>query len=147
MIFDIEKWLWMSEFCNFAGLIISTKNDNFNAIFGISEVLEPFWKVFIKFCRHGQKLTQVPPKLASMASGALVVWSWEPRLKKVPKLLPSMTPLFPLITWFTCSNMTLRMLAFIEVVSKLKQLAMENSQSVVGKSQFSVKETPKIFPG
>ena len=147
MIFDIEKWLWMSEFCGSNNFQPKMIKKNFNANFGISEVLEPFWKVFIKFCRHGQKLTQVPPKLASMASGALVVWSWEPRLKKVPRSLPSMTPLFPLITWFTCSNMTLRMLAFIEVVSKLKQLAMENSQSVVGKSQFSVKETQKIFPG
>ena len=26
IIFDIEKWLWKSEFCNLAGLITSTKN-------------------------------------------------------------------------------------------------------------------------
>ena len=26
IIFDIEKWLWKSEFCNLAGLISSTKN-------------------------------------------------------------------------------------------------------------------------
>ena len=57
-IFDIEKWLWKSEFCNFAGLITSTENvkKNFNAIFVISGALASVWKVFIKFRWHGQKL-------------------------------------------------------------------------------------------
>ena len=53
-IFDIEKWLWMSEFCYLVGLIISTENDqkkNFNAIFGISEVLEPFWKILLTWSK------------------------------------------------------------------------------------------------
>ena len=39
IFFDIEKWLWKSEFCNSAGLITSTENvqKNSNAIFVISE--------------------------------------------------------------------------------------------------------------
>ena len=56
IIFDIQEWLWKTEFSNFAGLITSTEN-NFNAIYMISGVLASLWKVFIKFLWHGEKFT------------------------------------------------------------------------------------------
>ena len=47
IIFDVEKWLWKSEFSNFAGLTTSTEmfEINFNAIYMISGVLASLWKV------------------------------------------------------------------------------------------------------
>ena len=60
IIFNIEKWLRKSEFCNFEGLITSTENvqKKFNAIFVISGELASFWKVFFfKFRWHDQKFT------------------------------------------------------------------------------------------
>ena len=54
MIFDIEKWLRKSEFCNFVGLITLTKNvqQKFSHCYD-SGVLASVWKVFIKLHWHG----------------------------------------------------------------------------------------------
>ena len=67
IIFDIEKWLWKSEFCNLAGLITSTKivQKFFEATFVISGVLASIWKVFIKFHWHGQNTTKVRAKISN----------------------------------------------------------------------------------
>ena len=54
IIFYIERWLWKSEFWNFAGLITLTKN------VVISGVLASVWKVFIKFHGHGQNTVRDP---------------------------------------------------------------------------------------
>ena len=58
IIFDIEKWLWKSEFCNLAGLITSTKNvqKNFQSHFcdqwSISFSLKSFYQISLTWSKY-----------------------------------------------------------------------------------------------
>ena len=65
LIFDIEKWLWKSEFCNFAGLITSTENvqKNFQCNFwnqwSIRTILKSFYQILLTWSKTYRLLDPV----------------------------------------------------------------------------------------
>ena len=62
IIFDIEKWLWKSEFCNLAGLITSTKNvqkffrSHFCDQWSISFSLKIFYQIPLTWSKYYPRL-------------------------------------------------------------------------------------------
>ena len=60
IIFDIEKWLWKSEFCNLVGLITSTKNvqkkfqSHFCDQWSISFSLKSFYQIPLTWSKYWQ---------------------------------------------------------------------------------------------
>ena len=81
-IFDIEKWLWKSEFCNLVSLCPKKSKKNFNAIFVIPPVLASLWSVFIKFCWPDEMppadCYQVNYCSSKIKGGAHFLWHWQP---------------------------------------------------------------------
>ena len=81
MIFDVENWLWKSDFGTFWQLFLAIYQVSWkNQIRFCDQCNHPsIWNVFIKFCWHDEKLTTVPCMRMLFHSIARGVRKFEPR--------------------------------------------------------------------